>query len=188
MIQFRFFYFYFSQIENRRGKLFIRPDMEECETFVNGELIQNERQIFHGDRIAIGRSHYFRVLNPKCSNNAQTEVVDYQAAHEEILREEKKRIEQELMIAQQEAIRQIEEERIKHELDYKEKVAQLELELFRFKCSKELMEAEKEVLERNEKEESEFVYRPIESDLCEKIKRMMERPTEEGMHETQMMV
>lgn len=162
--------------------------MDDCETFVNGELLQNERQIYHGDRIVIGRSHYFRVSNPKCSGSGKTEVVDYQGAHEEIVREEKKRLELEFKAAQEAAIRKIEEERTKHELSYNEKVAQLELEQFRYKCSKELIDAEKEVMARNHQEESDFVYRPFESDLIDKIKRMMERPTKEGMHETQLMV
>lgn len=161
--------------------------MSECETFVNGELIDGERQIYHGDRIVIGGSHYFRISNPQCSRRAQTDVVDYQTAHQEILREQEKRLRLELMAEQRAAIRQIEEERTKHELSYNEKVAQLELEQFRYKCSKEMIEAEKEVLARNHEEEA-FEYRPFESNLCEKIKRIMERPTEEGMHETQLMV
>lgn len=162
--------------------------MDECETFVNGELIHNERQIYHGDRIVIGGSHYFRVSNPECSRRAQTDIVDYQTAHQEILREQEKRLRRELMAEQAAAFRQIEEERTKHELSYNEKVAQLELEQFRYKCSKELIDAEKEVLARNHQDESIFEYRPFESDLCEKIKKIMERPTEEGMHETQVMV
>lgn len=183
-----FFSFKISQIDNRRGKLFISPDTSDCETFVNGELIHEERQIYHGDRIVIGGSHYFRVSNPLCSRQAQSEVVDYQTAHQEILREQEKRLRRELMVEQQAAIRQIEEERTKHELNYNEKLAQLELEQFRFKCSKELIEAEQQVLERNEMDDSIFEYRPFESDLCEKIKQILERPTEEGMHETQLMV
>lgn len=155
---------------------------------MNGELIHSERQIYHGDRIVIGGSHYFRVSNPECSRRSLTDVVDYQTAHQEILRAQEKRLRQELMAEQQQAIRQIEEERTKHELNYNEKVAQLELEQFRYKCSKELIDAEKEVLARNNEAEAEYVYRPFESDLCEKIKRMMERPTEEGMHENQLMV
>lgn len=177
-----------SQIDNRRGKLYIRPDMDDCETFVNGELIHAERQIYHGDRIVIGGSHYFRVSNPECSRRAHTEIVDYQTAHQEILRAQEKRLRLELMAEQQLAIRQIEEERTKNELNYNEKLAQLELEQFRYMCSKEMIDAEKEVLARNQMEESIFEYRPFESDLCDRIKRIMERPTEEGMHETQLMV
>lgn len=162
--------------------------MDDCETYVNGELIDDERQIYHGDRIVIGGSHYFRISNPMCSRQAQTEVVDYQTAHQEILREQEKRLRRELMFEQQAAIRKIEEERIKHELSYNEKLAQLELEQFRFKCSTELVEAEKNVYERNEMNDSIFEYKPFESNLCEKIKQILERPTEEGMHETQLMV
>lgn len=178
----------YSEIENRQEKLYIRPDMDDCETFVNGQLINAERQIYHGDRIVIGGSHYFRLSNPKCSRRAQTEIVDFETAHQEILREQEKRLRLELMAEQQAAIRKIEEERTKHELSYNEKLAQLELEKFRYMCSKEMIDAEKEVLARNQLDESAFEYRPFESDLCERIKRIMERPTEEGMHENQLMV
>lgn len=177
-----------SEIENRQGKLYIRPDMDDCETFVNGQLINGEQQIYHGDRIVIGGSHYFRLSNPKCSQRTQTEIVDYETAHQEILREQEKRLRLELMAEQQLAIRKIEEERTKHELSYNEKLAQLELEKFRYMCSKEMIDAEKEVLARNQLDESAFEYRPFESDLCERIKRIMERPTEEGMHENQLLV
>lgn len=161
-------------------------DCEEWMTFVNGELIHGERQIFHGDRIVIGGSHYFRVSNPECLHRAQTDIVDYQMAHQEILREQEKRLRLELMTKHQAELRKIEEERTKYEQNYNEKMVQLELEQFRYRCSKEMIDAEKEVLARHQLEE--FEYRPFESDLCERIKRIMERPTEEGMHETQLMV
>lgn len=162
--------------------------MDDCETFVNGQLIDGERQIYHGDRIVIGGSHYFRLSNPKCSQRTKSDIVDYETAHQEIMREQEKRLRLELMVEQQAAIRKIEEERTQHELSYNEKLAQLELEKFRYMCSKEMIDAEKEVLARNQLDESVFEYRPFESDLCERIKRIMERPTEEGMHENQLMV
>lgn len=115
-------------------------------------------------------------------------MVDYETAHQEVRREQEKRLRMELMVEQQAAIRKIEDERTKHELSYNEKLAQLELEKFRYMCSKEMIDAEKEVLARNQLDESAFEYRPFESDLCERIKRIMERPTEEGMHENQLLV
>lgn len=162
--------------------------MDDCETFVNGELIDGEREIYHGDRIVIGGSHYFRVSKPECSRPNQIEMVDYQTAHQEILQEQEKRLRQQLLSEQQAAFRRIDEERLKNELNYNEKVAQLELQQFRYECSKELIDAEKNAMERNQLNESVFKYRPIESDLCDYIKRLMERPTKEGMHENQLMV
>lgn len=178
------------QIDNRRNNLFVRPDStdNDCETFVNGELIHAERQIYHGDRIVIGGSHYFRVSNPLCSRRSQSDVVDFQTAHQEILREQEKRLRMELMAEKQAAIKEIEEERAKNELSYNEKVARLELEQFKYKCSQELVDAEKAVLAQNQLDEIEFVYKPYESNLSEKIRRIMEHPTDEGLHETQLKV
>lgn len=182
------FFSFFSKIDNRRGNLFILPDQDDCETYVNGELIHEERQIFHGDRIVIGGSHYFRVSNPNCSKRSQIDVVDYHTAHQEILQEQEKRLRLELLAEKKAAIQEIEEERAKNELSYNEKLARLELEQFKYKCSQELIDVEKEILARNQIDESVFEYRPLESNLTEKIRRIMEHPTEEGLHETQLKV
>lgn len=181
-------HFFFSQIENRRGKLFIEPDTDESETYVNGELITGERQIYHGDRVVIGGSHYFRVSNPDCPNRTKNTAVDFQLAHQEILKEQEKRLRMELQAEKEAALLQIEEQRAKHERSYSEKVAKLELEQFKMKCNQELIETEKAILERNQQNESLFEYKPYESNLSDKIRQIMERPTEEGLHETQLKV
>lgn len=173
-----------SQIDNRKGSLFIRPDSEDSETFVNGELIKAERQIFHGDRIVLGGLHYFRVSNPDCPKSGQIDVVDYQTAHQEVLREQEKRLRLELLAEKRAAFERIEEERTKNELNYNEKVAQLELEQFKYKCSQELMDIEKEIMARDQKNESVYEYKPFESNLLEQIRRTMEHPSEESLHET----
>lgn len=185
---FRFFFNFHSKIDNRKGSLFIQPESFECETFVNGELIQDQRQIYHGDRIVIGGLHYFRVSNPDCPKRSQNEIVDYQTAHQEVLREQEKRLRLELLAEKRAAIQQIEEERTQNELNYNEKVAQLELEQFKYKCSQELMDIEKEIMARDQKNESIFEYKPFESDLLEQIRRTMEKPSEESLHETQLKV
>lgn len=67
--------FAFSSIENVNGNLFIKPEEnEEFETFVNGELLTEKKQIFNGDRVVIGGSHYFRISNPNCSHRLQETV------------------------------------------------------------------------------------------------------------------
>lgn len=151
-------------------------------------MICDEKQIYHGDRIVIGGSHYFRLSNPECSHRKQTDVIDYQTAHQEILKEQEKRLRLELMAEKEAAIQKIEEDRAKHQLSYNEKVARLELEQFRYQCSKELIDAEKDALARNQMDDSIFEYRPIESNLSEKIRRIMEHPSEEGLHEIQLKV
>lgn len=168
--------------------MFIRPENDECQTFVNGELITDQTQIYHGDRVVIGGSHYFRISNPDCPKRAQSQAVDYQMAHQEVLKEQEKRLRQEMMAETQAAFDQIEEEKARNELSHREKMAKLELQEFRVKCTQELVDAEKNALAKNQMDESLFEYKPFQSNLMEKIKRIMERPTEEGLHETQLKV
>jgi hypothetical protein len=57
------------------------------ETFVNGEVAKERTGLRHGDRVVIGRDHYFRVCNPFDSNTTDAEqLADYEFAHQEILR------------------------------------------------------------------------------------------------------
>lgn len=168
--------------------MYIRPDSDECETFVNGELILSERQIYHGDRVVIGGSHYFRISNPDCPKRSQNTAFDYQTAHQEVLKEQEKRLRKELMAETQAAFQQIEDEKARNELSFKEKVAKLELEQFRVKCTQELVNAERDAMARNQMEESIFEYKPFQSNLMERIRRIMEHPSDEGLHETQLKV
>jgi len=43
----------------------------------------------HGDRLVIGGNHYFKVLNPydeSCNVKLSTQAIDFEFAHQEILR------------------------------------------------------------------------------------------------------
>lgn len=177
-----------SQIDNRKGSLFIQPESDECETFVNGELIQGGRQIYHGDRIVIGGRHYFRVSNPDCPKRSEIDIVDYHTAHQEYLCKQEEILRSKLLAEKRAAIRQIEEERTKNELSYNEKIAKFELEQFKYKCSQELMTIEQEIMARDQIDDDAYEYKPFESNLLEEIRRAMERPSEESLHETQLMV
>ncbi|XP_053692453.1 kinesin-like protein KIF14 [Sabethes cyaneus] len=179
-------------IENKHGKLFLTAeDAEQYETFVNGELLRERRQLFHNDRVVIGGSHYFRVSNPQCPNRNKQIMVDYQLAHQEILREQESRLRRELDAEKQAAIQQIEAERIDHERQYEERLASLELEKFKYKCRQELLETEKQAMLKQSGEteaDSSFVITPYKSNLAEEIRRLMERPSEESLHHIQLMV
>lgn len=51
--------------------MYIAPENEavqQHELFVNGKLITERQRLYHGDRVVIGRSHFFRVVNPVCRN------------------------------------------------------------------------------------------------------------------------
>ncbi|XP_058453769.1 kinesin-like protein KIF14 [Malaya genurostris] len=179
-------------IENRNGQLFlIAEDTDHYETFVNGELLRDRRQLFHNDRVVIGGSHYFRVSNPQCPNRDKQIMVDFQLAHHEILREQEMRLRRELDAEKQAAISRLEAERIVHERQYEERLASLELEKFRYKCDKELLETEKEAMQKENNGvdlDGSFVITPFKSNLAEEIRKIMERPSEESLHHIQLMV
>ncbi|XP_055540258.1 kinesin-like protein KIF14 [Wyeomyia smithii] len=179
-------------IENKHGKLYLTAeDADQYETFVNGELLQERRQLFHNDRVVIGGSHYFRVSNPQCPNRSKQIMVDFQLAHQEILRQQETRLRRELDAEKQAAILRIESERIDHERQYEERLASLELEKFKIKCSKELLETEKEAMLKQSGDtdmDGSFVITPYKSNLAEEIRRIMERPSDESLHHIQLMV
>uniref|UniRef100_A0A182P4V1 Kinesin motor domain-containing protein n=1 Tax=Anopheles epiroticus TaxID=199890 RepID=A0A182P4V1_9DIPT len=193
-------------IENKNGKLFLLPETNsEYETFVNGELILENRQLFHGDRLVIGGSHYFRISNPLCPNKSTQIMVDFQLAHQEILQEQENRLRRELDVEKKAAIARIEAERMAHEQEYEERLASLELEKFKYKCRKELLETEQEALQQSaskrDKTDSTKATRPsdvrdsidctptvAESNLAEEIRRIMEHTSEESLAQIQMLV
>ncbi|XP_055858404.1 kinesin-like protein KIF14 [Episyrphus balteatus] len=175
-------------IENKTGKLYITPDNEEFETYLNGELVTGSVQMFHGDRLVIGGSHYFRISNPFCSKRrSKNLVVDFQLAHQEILQKQEQQLRRELDEEKRAALSQIELERVANERNYKERMEMLELEQFKFKCNKELLETEKKALK--EEADDQFVYTPsYKSTLLDDINRIMQNPSEESLHKTQLMV
>ncbi|XP_053677223.1 kinesin-like protein KIF14 [Anopheles nili] len=194
-------------IENTKGKLFLLPETSvEYETFVNGELILERRQLFHGDRLVIGGSHYFRISNPLCPNKSTQVMVDFQLAHQEILHEQESRLRRELDAEKQAAIAQIEAERMAHEQEYEERLASLELEKFKYKCHKELLEVEQKALLQSTtgkkdnqnggepdrrsgcRDSLDCVSLSVESNLAEEIRRIMEHTSEESLAQIQMMV
>ncbi|ETN64784.1 kinesin-like protein KIF1B [Anopheles darlingi] len=182
-------------IENAHGKLFLMPESHtEYETFVNGELVQERRQLFHGDRLVIGGSHYFRVSNPLCPNKSNQQMIDFQLAHQEILNEQENRLRRELDAEKQAAIAQIEAERIANEQLYEERLATLELEKFKYECRQQILESEQEAAAvappRDARESlagSDLSF-PDSSNLADEIRRIMEHTSEESLAHIQMMV
>lgn len=163
----------------------ITPESIEFETFVNGEVIDEPKQIFHGDRVVVGGSHYFRISNPTCPNRSKTPVVDYHLAHQEILKEQEKRLRNELNAEKEAAILQIEEERNKNEGLFKERIFKLEMETSKYNFMKELMDSEKEAMNRPPTLDDDFQYRPPQSNLSEQIEQWH---PEQSLHETQIRV
>ncbi|OAD61345.1 Kinesin-like protein KIF14 [Eufriesea mexicana] len=97
-------------IENNNGKLTLSSEMEG-DTFVNGQVVTGKVILKHGDRLVIGGNHYFKVSNPydKESNiQISTQTVDYEFAHQEILKVQEEKLKAELEESKQKAIKELE--------------------------------------------------------------------------------
>ncbi|XP_017151968.1 kinesin-like protein KIF14 isoform X1 [Drosophila miranda] len=180
----------------RSGKLYVIPGSEDFLTYVNGELVAERRQLFHGDRLVIGGSHYFRISNPFCTHRVKTDqLVDFQLAHQEILQKQEQELRSKLEAEKLAALTRIEQERAQHARDYEERLQCLELEQFKYQCNSEMLETERQVLAQAQKEqqtplkEQVGVYTPAQkSTLLEDIQSIMLNPSEESLHKTQLMV
>lgn len=109
--------------------------------------------------------------------------MDFQLAHQEILQKQEEQLRKQLDQEKQAALNQIEIERAKNERNFKENMEILELEKFKYKCSKEIFESEKKVIEENDRN---FEYTPRESTID--VKRIMTQASEESLHQVQLMV
>lgn len=110
-------------------------------------------------------------------------------AHQEILRQQEQRLREQLAAEKAAAFEQIEEERMANEKRYSEKMATLEMEKFRYKCSKEILDTEKKaMLDAEIKTEPLPEYRPYQSNLLDEIRRIMQHPSEDCLHQTQLKV
>ncbi|XP_030240735.1 kinesin-like protein KIF14 [Drosophila navojoa] len=180
---------------DRSGRLYVTPGSEDFETYVNGELLQQRRPLYHGDRLVIGGSHYFRISNPFCSQRGKAEQlhVDFQLAHQEILQKQEQQLRDELEAEKRAALTRIEQEREQHARDFEERLQCLELEQFKYKCNSEMLETERQALAQQQLKQSTPSYdlttTPAQkSTLLEDIQRIMLNPSEESLHKTQLMV
>lgn len=170
-------------------RLYISPETRDFETFVNGTLISKRTQLYDGDRLVIGGSHYFRVSNPKCERRRNSQnPVDFQLAHQEIMAQQEKKLREELELEKRAALQQIQASHRANEKQYEERLQNLEIEKFQIKCSKELLENEVK-LYKEQSTETPSPYRSgYKSTLLEDIQKMMARPTKESLHQNQMKV
>lgn len=113
------------------------------------------------------------------------QVVDFQLAHQEILQKQEEQLRKQLDEEKQAALNQIEIERVKNERNFKENMEILELEKFKYKCSKEIFESEMKVIEESDKK---FEYTPHKSTILDDLKRIMTQVSEESLHKVQLMV
>lgn len=126
----------------------------------------------------------------KLHNYFILQIVDFQSAHHEILQKQEQKLRQELDEEKRLAFSQLEIERTENERNFKEKMDMLELEELKFKCNKEILETEQKVFEeKTTLTNTQVMFTPIQkSTLLEDINRIMQEPSEESLHKTQLMV
>ncbi|XP_054742145.1 kinesin-like protein KIF14 [Anastrepha obliqua] len=181
-------------IENENGELFITPQNKDFETYLNGDLVTERQKMFHGDRLVIGGTHYFRISNPFCSQRSKNVVVDFQMAHDEILHKQEEKLRRELEEEKRAALLRIEVERAENERNFNERMQKLELEQLTYKCNKEILETERKAFQEEaqnnaNKTTTEALYTPtFKSNLLDDINNIMQNPSEKGLHKTQLLV
>lgn len=116
-------------------------------------------------------------------------MVDFQTAHQEILKEQETRLRQKLDAEKYAALQEIKNEHMKNEKIYFDKMAKLKLEKFRYQCSKKILESEKKAIENQlEMQKESFEYKPYESKLLDEIPKMFQHSSEQFLHRTKLMV
>ncbi|XP_049317707.1 kinesin-like protein KIF14 [Bactrocera dorsalis] len=181
-------------IENIRGELFIIPQNDDFETYLNGDLVTERKKMFHGDRLVIGGTHYFRISNPFCCQRNKNLVVDFQMAHEEILLKQEEKLRNELEEEKRAALSRIEFERAENERNFNERMQKLELEQLKYKCNREILETERKAFQveaQNNTDKTPVItpYTPtFKSNLLDDINNIMQNPSDKSLHKTQLMV
>ncbi|XP_050600740.1 kinesin-like protein KIF14 isoform X2 [Bombus affinis] len=150
-------------IENSNGKLILSSEMEG-DTFVNGQVVTGKVILKHGDRLVIGGNHYFKVSSPYDEHSniqISAQTVDYEFAHQEILKVQEEKLRAELEESKQKAIKELENAKREVEmqlgsqkLSYERKIEILgstvqeqKLALEQIHQKKKELELEKELLE-----------------------------------------
>ncbi|XP_035740888.1 kinesin-like protein KIF14 isoform X2 [Vespa mandarinia] len=151
-----------NTIENKNGKLMLLPEMDG-DTYLNGQVVSGKVHLKHGDRLVIGGNHYFKVSNPHDeTGNIQisSQAIDFEFAHQEILKIQEEKLRAELEESKQKAIKELENAKREVELQlgsqkstYEHKIEVLgstleeqKLALEEINRRKQELELEKEIL------------------------------------------
>ncbi|KYM98142.1 PREDICTED: kinesin-like protein KIF14 [Cyphomyrmex costatus] len=96
-------------IENNEKELILTPE-KGADTYVNGQMVTGKILLKHNDRLVVGGNHYFRVLNPfdESCKRSTTQAIDFEFAHQEILRVQEEKLRAELEESKQKAIKELE--------------------------------------------------------------------------------
>lgn len=117
------------------------------------------------------------------------QLVDFQTAHQEILREQEARLREKLDAEKYAALQEIKNEHMRNESNYLDKMAKLKREKYRFQCSKKMLESEKKAIENQlEVQRDSLDYQPYQSKLLDEIPKIFQHSSEQFLHRTKMMV
>ncbi|XP_069697574.1 kinesin-like protein KIF14 [Periplaneta americana] len=161
--------------------------IQECdaETFVNGERLQHDIVLHHGDRLVIGGNHYFRVCNPYDSSELSPEQpIDYEFAHEEIVRVQEEKLRAELEEAKRkiflelEARKEVDRQLSFQKMNYEEKLEQHKNALAEMQGEKDELEIQKikleaEVKKYREEYNSDIIVTPYKSTLLQELEAVL---------------
>uniref|UniRef100_A0A1A9WEY2 Kinesin motor domain-containing protein n=1 Tax=Glossina brevipalpis TaxID=37001 RepID=A0A1A9WEY2_9MUSC len=183
-------------IENDGGRLYIIPEIEHFETYLNGELVKNKTECFHGDRLILGGSHYFRVSNPFFpATKGLKQVIDYHLAYKEVLEKQEEKLRLQLEDEKQMAIQNMEKERSENERNYKELIEKLELERILLKCHEEILESERKTninqsIQNDGGTPNEVMSSPTSNNqrFLDEINDIMQKPSRQNLHKVQLLV
>ncbi|XP_046607794.1 kinesin-like protein KIF14 isoform X3 [Neodiprion virginianus] len=192
-----------NTIENNNGKLTLSPEMEG-DTYVNGQVVTGKVYLKHGDRLVIGGNHYFRVCNPldeQGRGQISAQPVDFEFAHQEILKIQQEKLRAELEESKQKVIKELENAKREVEMQlgsqkstYEEQLQMLGSSLEQQKKAlaevnrrKQELELEKELLasevETNNRirqiqsEEEKFNISPYRSNFLQELEDILNETT-----------
>uniref|UniRef100_A0ABD2W0C7 Kinesin motor domain-containing protein n=1 Tax=Trichogramma kaykai TaxID=54128 RepID=A0ABD2W0C7_9HYME len=135
-------------IENKHGKLTFYPE-KDGDNYVNGELVKGRVRLKHGDRLVIGGNHYFKVSNPeeqKDFKGSQDSItpIDFDYAYQEVLQIQEEKLRAELEESKQKAMKELENAKREVEMQLDSQKLQYEKEIEKLGSN---LEEQKQALE-----------------------------------------
>ncbi|MGH0119859.1 UNVERIFIED_CONTAM: hypothetical protein FKN15_059240 [Acipenser sinensis] len=137
-------------ITNEQGTVTLTP-AADAETYVNGDLVSEPVTLHHGDRVILGRDHYFRFNHPVEVQNGRRAsegpvackemLQDFEFAKNELVESQKQRIEAEIEEARLQA-----QQEMMQELQTARDLAQRELSAQRCLYEEQIRELQKEMV------------------------------------------
>lgn len=119
-------------------------------------------------------------------------MADFYQAYQEVLETQEEKLRLELEEEKRMALSHIENNRMEHERNVKERMDKIELEQLMLNCNKEILESEKKIIDEKKKNlNSMLLIKPTQmnqSKLFDEINNIMQQPSQGSLHKVQLMV